>query len=143
MSKLPYPSSAACVVTVGTKVYIAGGLKNGTITNRTIMYDTEIDEWIELESMSTPRFAPGCVYNDGMIYVFGGQTSGEHTAFGPDLNSTEIYTISTNQWMESDAQLSNNSHWITAVYMNIASRNLQLWVDPLVIRSRFVIIWMF
>eukprot|EP00486_Rosalina_sp_Unknown_P013748 CAMPEP_0201593160 /NCGR_PEP_ID=MMETSP0190_2-20130828/190858_1 /ASSEMBLY_ACC=CAM_ASM_000263 /TAXON_ID=37353 /ORGANISM="Rosalina sp." /LENGTH=242 /DNA_ID=CAMNT_0048052259 /DNA_START=504 /DNA_END=1235 /DNA_ORIENTATION=+ len=121
---MPYPSSAACVVTVDTKVYIAGGLEDGSITDRVIMYDSAVNTWSELSSMNTARFAPGCTYNNGKIYVFGGQTVGGQWGFGDDLNSTEIYDIASNTWTDSDAQLSNNSHWITATYLNVANRNL-------------------
>lgn len=127
LSAMPYrwASGAGCYVTIGTKVYVAGGIigaKWGSITDKFVMYDSESDTWTELTPMNTPRFAPGCTHNEGKIYVFGGQTDD----FGPHLNSTEVYDVESQTWTESTAQLTEQSHWISAAYVNVAGRNLSV-----------------
>eukprot|EP00486_Rosalina_sp_Unknown_P004641 CAMPEP_0201571646 /NCGR_PEP_ID=MMETSP0190_2-20130828/14529_1 /ASSEMBLY_ACC=CAM_ASM_000263 /TAXON_ID=37353 /ORGANISM="Rosalina sp." /LENGTH=244 /DNA_ID=CAMNT_0047996511 /DNA_START=240 /DNA_END=974 /DNA_ORIENTATION=- len=123
LADMPSPTSAACTVTVGTKVYIMGGLTtNSTVTDAVFMYNTVDNSWTTLQPMNRARFAPACAYYNGKIYVFAGQSAG----FGPDYNSTEIYDIDSNTWTDSDAQLSNTSHWLSAAYINVADRNLAI-----------------
>lgn len=119
LSPMPAPISAACSVTVGSNVYIIGGLNDGTITNQTFVYDASMDSWSELTAMNVRRFAPGCAYYDGKIYVFGGQTAGGAYGFGAELNSTEIYDIGDDSWTISNATLSWSAHWLSAAFLNV------------------------
>ena len=119
---MPYESASACVVTVSTKVYIAGGRGyfSQLATNRTVMYDTVSNTWTELAQMGIGRYAAGCTYNDGKIYVFGGATA----VVLVTLNSVEIYDILSDTWTGSTAELSANSAFLSAAYMNVENRNL-------------------
>lgn len=92
-----------------------GGINNGSITDETFVYDASTNEWTNLTSMNYSRFAPGCAYYDGKIYVFGGQTGN----WGPYLNTTEIYDIASDSWSMSNATLSYGAAWVTAVHIEL------------------------
>jgi len=114
-SPMPAPISAACSVTVGSKLYIIGGFTTGdTITDQTFVYDASTDSWSELTAMNVKRSTSGCAYYDGKIYVFGGETAG-----WADLNSIEIYDIGGDSWTMSNATLSWSAHWLSAVFVNV------------------------
>jgi len=116
-NSMPVPLSSACSVTVGHRVYLIGGLNNETITDQVFEYDASTDSWATLSPMTTSRFAPGCAHYDGKIFVFGGQTAGSASAYGPDLNSTEIYDIAQDSWTQSAATLSRSAHWVSATHL--------------------------
>jgi len=126
LTSMPDPISAACSVAVGHRVYIIGGLNNGTITDEVFMFDVSTDSWTEMAPMTIGRFAAGCAYFDGRIFVFGGQSGGGEWGFGPELNSTEIYDIAQDSWEESDATLSRSAHWITATLLFLSELDLNV-----------------
>lgn len=89
---LPEPRSAASLVSVGSKLYLFGGLnqENGWLDSFH-MFDTETDTWSEPETKGKKPSArdklQGCVV-DSRIYYFGG--------FGPELTGDE------DEWEDMD-----------------------------------------
>ena len=63
-----------CVTSDGIRVYIIGGTdKNGDIMDIVQVYNTENQEWSQLnESMNIGRASASCSYYKNKLYVFGG-----------------------------------------------------------------------
>ena len=121
LAAMPAGYSAGCSVTIGTKVYIIGGLTTGdSVTDTLYVYDTMLNQWQTLSPMTRPRFAAGCIEYNDKIYVFGGQSRG----FGDDHNTIEIYDIEADKWELSTEILSYSAHWLSAVYLNVNDTNL-------------------
>mmetsp|Transcript_9589 Transcript_9589/g.12006 ORF Transcript_9589/g.12006 Transcript_9589/m.12006 type:complete len:382 (+) Transcript_9589:64-1209(+) len=124
----PFDFSAACSVTTDDSIYIIGGLSPEIETTTQLpaietllKYNATANEWTQLASMSISRFAPGCVIHNNKIYVFGGEDKDLN-----ELNTIEIYDISTDMWTLSNTTLTYNAHWITSAYINAVERHLAL-----------------
>ncbi len=90
-------------VTVGSKIYLFGGVNTtgGTnVFNNTFIYDTASDTWSAGTPLPGPRFAPAVGWDGGdKIYVLGGATS---TVI---QTTTWEYTISMNSWVQKSPML--------------------------------------
>jgi len=98
---LPSPLWEHCQVTVGQTIYIAGGTTDayGPVSNRFYSLDASNlnnnTQWAQLSPMqsATGRRRAGCAYNDGLIYVVGGD---RQSTIGP--TTTEIYNLTSKTW---------------------------------------------
>ena len=114
-ANIPIPISGGCSLVVSNKIYIIGGLTTGdTIIDTLYEYDSESTVWRALSPMNFRRFAPGCTYHNGNIYVFAGATNGF-----ADTNSIEIYNIESDTWIMSNSTMSYSARWLTAAYLDI------------------------
>ena len=84
------------------KIYVMGG-RTGLGANAEVMlYQPQLDEWLSLTAMPTPRFKFGaCVVGDD-IFVAGGQVYSHHspTISRELLCSVEIFNTNANQWRQ-------------------------------------------
>ena len=90
LTAMPEPRYAGAAVALGDFIYVVGG--TGT-TGETLRYNPSNDSWKKLGSTHQRREHISAVVMDGKIMVIGGRYRGVG-----ELNSTEIYTVETNQW---------------------------------------------
>jgi N-acetylneuraminic acid mutarotase len=95
---MPTPRENNVAVTLGSKIYVAGGLQvqvsfDGLNTFES--YDPRTNTWATLAPMNSPRISPGIATDGRYIYVFGGSSS-----YSPqrDLRSAERYDPITDTW---------------------------------------------
>lgn len=75
-------------------IYVAGGASNGDAQERLYRFEPETEEWAELASMESARYAPAGGVIDGRIYVAGGALADR----GETFSSMEVYDIATDTW---------------------------------------------
>ena len=123
LAVMPSTYAAGCSVTIGTKVYIIGGIRSdGSVSDALYVYDTTLNRWQTLSPMTKPRFAAGCMSYIHTIFVFGGQSRGN----GFDHNTIEIYDIERDAWNLSTQVMSYSAHWLSAVYLKVNGLNLAI-----------------
>ena len=87
----------SCVVAAGDCMYVLGGkpLQQGVgeYVAKVERFDTVDNKWEEIADMQQGRGYAFGVATQGTIFVAGGEGRG-----GKELNSCEVYTISTNEW---------------------------------------------
>jgi N-acetylneuraminic acid mutarotase len=95
---MPTPRENNVAVTLGGKIYVAGGLQvqvsfDGLNTFES--YDPRTNTWATLAPMNSPRISPGIATDGRYVYVFGGSSS-----YSPqmDLSSAERYDPATDTW---------------------------------------------
>lgn len=94
------------VATVGTKIYIFGGVTtSATHTKRAFCFDTETEEITSLPSLVYEMSRGNAVAVDSKIYIFNGSTNNQ-------LHDQEIYVFDTitQQYTKLDAKLPQQSH---------------------------------
>ncbi len=84
----------ACASVNGNVYVISGKIGEGILTNKTEMFDTELNKWISKSSIPTPRHCAAAVTYKGKIYVFGG-FSNKQNQF---VAKIEVYDPATNSW---------------------------------------------
>lgn len=105
VSPMPVPLNHANSATVNGKIYVLGGLLNGTswyATPRCFMYDPAIDTWIELPPMPNDQARGSSamgVYND-KIYLAGGMRALILTPDGlqDSVATVTVYDPSCGNW---------------------------------------------
>ncbi|XP_073459866.1 kelch repeat and BTB domain-containing protein 8-like [Aquarana catesbeiana] len=81
------------IVSVGCKVYVSGGFKKEyRASNALHMYDSVLNEWKELPSMTHPRACHGFLAYRNTLYAFGGHNDLEPT------DSVECFNVLDNSW---------------------------------------------
>ncbi|EOA25395.1 hypothetical protein CARUB_v10018727mg [Capsella rubella] len=86
-----HPKSSS-VVSIGSDIYIIGGVVNGLRSNRVLSLNGRTHQWLILPNMLQPREAPAADVIDGKIYVIGGSGSN----FIQDVG--EVYDPNTQTW---------------------------------------------
>jgi N-acetylneuraminic acid mutarotase len=93
-ASLPAPLHHVNVATVGSKLYVVGGLTGSSFTasGTTLVYDPAVDHWTPLSSMpsGTERGASGVAVVDGKIVVaggLGGESVADASIFDPQGNA--------------------------------------------------------
>ena len=88
---LPYPVYAHCMLYISGYVVMVGGYTDadGGATSATYSYNLDTGLWSKKASMSIPRYLHACSVLDNEIWV-GGTYDGD---------DTEMYNITTNQWL--------------------------------------------
>ena len=67
-----FARSSVSLVGIGKRLYALGGMQDGGFTALVEMYDTETNEWHNVENMGEARCNPGVAVAGGKIYVVGG-----------------------------------------------------------------------
>jgi subtilisin family serine protease len=84
-----FPAIAAAL----QKIYLIGGGDTAAAgANRVSSYDLAQGAWTEAAVMNTPRRSAGAAYQEGKIYVFGGEIPGQQTS------TVEAYDPQANAW---------------------------------------------
>ncbi|XP_040183005.1 actin-binding protein IPP-like [Rana temporaria] len=81
------------IVAVGCHLYVSGGCGNeGSPSNALHVYDSVLNEWSVLPSMTHPRAGHGFLAYRNMLYAFGGYNHSELT------DSVECFNVLDNSW---------------------------------------------
>jgi N-acetylneuraminic acid mutarotase len=91
---MPFKADGSCAV-YGGKLYVFGGYFNTSNDSRkeTFVYDPQTDSWSQKADMPTARWGELAIEVDGLIYVFGGNT----TTYDPTL-IVEVYNPEFDCW---------------------------------------------
>lgn len=89
---MPEKLMAPIVESVGSKVYVIGGLKDRKHVDSVYMYDTELKSWTQVSSMNYARRDSGSLVIDDKILVFGGCSDDYYTA------TCEMYDTKNDKW---------------------------------------------
>ena len=92
---MPTPRTAVASATIGSKVYVIGGLDGFARTVSTVeVFDTKGNTWTKLRSLPKPAHHATAVAVNNKIYVFGGATG---LASSP-IDSLFIYDPDKDEW---------------------------------------------
>ena len=89
----------SCVIAAGDCLYVLGGSREQDtpwdveFVTKAERFDTVHNKWEEIADMQQERSCAFGVATQGKIFVAGGEGTGNK-----QLNSCEVYTISTNEW---------------------------------------------
>jgi N-acetylneuraminic acid mutarotase len=90
---LPTPRGAGAAVTIGTRIYVVGGVAGSEQKADLEAYDLETGRWERLASMSSPRNHLGAATLGGQLYVLGGRGGNELS-----LDDFERYDPESDSW---------------------------------------------
>ncbi|XP_055331637.1 kelch-like protein 4 [Paramacrobiotus metropolitanus] len=94
--KLPYSVASAGLAFINNDLFLCGGYigrENGTVTSRTLRYNSALAGWIDVAPMQTVHDDLGIAAIGDHLYV----VSGHDTAWDT-LAAVERYDVATNQW---------------------------------------------
>jgi hypothetical protein len=93
ITSLPDVRAAHTAVTVGTAIYVLGGILDGSATASVLKYDSVQEVWSQVRPMPEARIKAAACTVGNAIYVFGGIR-------WTDLPSTSVYKFDTeaNEW---------------------------------------------
>lgn len=81
--------------TIGTKIYLIGGYKDGAVSNEISVFDTKTNDLSVLSTELTTRLSMGIGVVGTKIYLFGGQSVSADKVSIFDTETNELATIST------------------------------------------------
>ena len=91
LSKNPYPAYYSGSAVWNDKIYVFGGShREGSTSNKLLVYNTYRDEWLRLADMPESKATRGEIV-DGILYVFGGYN-------GKVLRKIHAYDIANDYW---------------------------------------------
>jgi hypothetical protein len=93
-TSLSEPKSDMGSVSLGTKVYFAGGYNGSDVVSLVESYDVETGMWDTPGNLSVARQWPTCVACGTKIFIAGGMDYDANTTF----NTVEIYDTQNQQW---------------------------------------------
>ena len=82
-------------ISMGGKIYVTGGFRNGDFKNTVTVFDPQANTWTELASMGSTRGFHASAVIDDKLYVFGG-----YGADGLRMASVEAYDPISNTWAQ-------------------------------------------
>lgn len=91
--KLQTATFCLSVIAVNSQdILILGGRMDGSgKTNKVFKFNVNnMNQMTELSAMKKQRVEPSAYYNDGKVYMFGGD----------DVPDTEVYDVATNTWSD-------------------------------------------
>ena len=86
--------SDAFGVATENKIFVAGGLRNGTKLKTCEMYDTSTNGWQLVANLNVPRFCGSMVCLNGKLYVLGGENDSNQSE-----RSVECFYPANDQWI--------------------------------------------
>ncbi|CAK9302575.1 unnamed protein product [Gordionus sp. m RMFG-2023] len=98
--------SDACAATIKNKIFMVGGFNGEEITNTAEYLDTDLEQWIEIRPMLSPRTGVRCVSHNNILYVVGGFNGTNR------LNSGEYYNLEKGDWVEIPNMLCPRSNFM-------------------------------
>lgn len=99
-TSLANPRAHAAITTVGRKIYVVGGDRDGTPVTTVSVYDPATDTWAETPPLPAPRTAATAVVMGitgapgGTLFVIGGTADDPNGAHPRGTNT--VYTLDTN-----------------------------------------------
>ena len=81
-------------VATENKIFVAGGLRNGTKLKTCEMYDTSTNGWQLVANLNVPRFCGSMVCLNGKLYVLGGENDSNQSE-----RSVECFYPANDQWI--------------------------------------------
>ena len=95
---LPEMRTGPCVAAVGGKLYVIGGLLNGSPSAINRQFDPGANQWTQKAAMPTARGYGACAVVNNTIYVIGGQIAGN-----VPVTTTEAYDTIADQWITRES----------------------------------------
>lgn len=95
-SNLPKARAIMGIASVNHKIYIFGGLENGTPVKTVEEYDPVTNSWSKKTDMPTAKYGMGVAVVDNKIYVIGGQDGRNF------FNTVEEYDPLTDTWTKKN-----------------------------------------
>lgn len=112
MNKTHADHSVCCV---DGFIYVVGTFVNNVVYGHCEQYDTQKDQWKEIDTMKVPRSGVSlCSFKSNYIFAFGGRVDQKQI-----VDTIECYDISRNVWQEIPAPLVDKNKWVPA-YMGLA-----------------------
>jgi len=75
-------------------IYVVGTFVNNVVYGHCEQYDTQKDQWKEIDSMRVPRTGVSlCIFKNNYIFAFGGRIDQKQI-----VDTIECYDISRNVW---------------------------------------------
>lgn len=108
-ARIPNPRYAVAGTTLGSKLYVAGGVRTRSVNLDGVFhgvqtagdleaFDVTAGTWATLADMPTPVSGATAVTLNGLLYVLGGQTSG-----GAATAAVQAYRPDIDQWVSDPA----------------------------------------
>lgn len=89
------------IVSVGCSLYVSGGYREeGRACKALHMYDSVLNEWKKLPSMTHPRARHGFLAYRNMLYAFGGLNSRAADPKCKPTDSVECFSVLDNSWCD-------------------------------------------
>ncbi len=82
---------------LGGKIYVTGGMIQGSFVSSVCVYDPQADAWTRLASMDTARWCHASAALGGKLYVFGGFGT------GGCLGTAEVYDPASDSWAQASS----------------------------------------
>ena len=87
-----YPATG----TIGSKIFVVGGVTNSAITGTNQVYTPAGNTWTTAAAIPTPVYGPASAVVNGLLYVIGGYTT--TTGNGTPTGAVQVYNATTNTW---------------------------------------------
>jgi N-acetylneuraminic acid mutarotase len=89
------------VGTIGTDIYVVGGLKGASATGAVEKYDTTTNKWMTVAPLPLPVHHPNIATADGKLYLLGSLADGSKDgARWPALANSYSYNPASNTWTQ-------------------------------------------
>ncbi|XP_077312488.1 kelch repeat and BTB domain-containing protein 8-like [Lithobates pipiens] len=89
------------IVSVGCSLYVSGGYREeGRACKALHKYDSVLNEWKKLPSMTHPRACHGFLAYRNMLYAFGGLNSRPADPKSKPTDSVECFSVLDNSWCD-------------------------------------------
>merc|ERR1719352_1189739 len=76
VASMPRGLCGHAAAVMGGKIYVTGGVSQGSPVNSVCVYDPQADAWTQLASMGNARFGHASAAVGGKLYIFGGYNKG-------------------------------------------------------------------
>jgi hypothetical protein len=115
MASMHHKHADHSVCCVDGFIYVVGTYINNKVYGYCEQYDTQKDQWKEIDSMRVPRTGVSlCSFKNNFIFSFGGRIDQKRI-----VDIIECYDISRNIWQEIPTPVVDKSKWVPA-YMGLA-----------------------
>ena len=94
VANMPHGVFFHAAAAMGGKIYVTGGMVQGSTVNSVCVYDPQADAWTQLASMSVARRSHASAVVGGKLHVFCG------IGAEGDLSTVEIYYPASDSWAQ-------------------------------------------
>ena len=125
-----FARTSVSLVGIGKRLYALGGMQDGGFTSLVEMYDTDSNEWHNVENMGEARCNPGIAVAGGKIYVVGGVGDRDvNMRQGPERFAGALRTVEYYDVSRIDTMISAICYFTSLSNCNICASSLQPEAD--------------